>query len=69
MTGVLLGTALTLVALLGLVTAPRLAAVQGGVLPGNAAGRLRLAQTGGDDAQPDESEAADPAWASFMRAL
>lgn len=68
MTGVLLGTALTLVALLGLVTAPRLAAIQGGMLPGNAGGRLRLAQTGGD-AQPDESETADPTWASFMRAL
>ncbi|KGM33500.1 hypothetical protein [Inquilinus limosus] len=68
MTGVLLGTALTLVALLGLVTAPRLAAVQGGELSGNAGGRLRLAQTGGSD-QPDEAEDTDPTWASFMRAL
>lgn len=68
MTGVLLGTALTLVALLGLATAPRLAAIQAGSLSGNAGGRLRLAQTGGSD-QPDESEAADPTWASFMRAL
>ena len=64
MTGLLIGTALAVVALLGLVTAPRLAAVQGAPLSGN--GRLRLAQTGGE---ADESEAADPTWASFMRAL
>jgi hypothetical protein len=66
MTGVLIGTTLAFAALLGLVTAPRLAAVQGGPLSGNAAGRLRRAETGGD---ADESEAADPTWASFMRAL
>ncbi|MGL4965424.1 MAG: hypothetical protein ACRC67_29650 [Inquilinus sp.] len=64
MTGLLIGTALAFVALLGLVTAPRLAVVQGAPLSGN--GRLRLAQTGGE---ADESEAADPTWASFMRAL
>lgn len=69
MTGLLIGTALALVSLLGLVTAPRLAA-QGGALAGNAAGRLRLVQTGGSaDEATDESEAADPTWASFMRAL
>jgi len=66
MTGLLIGTALAFVALLGLVTAPRLAAVQGAPLSGN--GRLRLAQTGGSD-QPDEAEGTDPTWASFMRAL
>ncbi|WP_225771185.1 hypothetical protein [Inquilinus sp. Marseille-Q2685] len=65
MTGVLIGTALALVSLLGLVTAPRLAAVQGASLSGSAAG-LRRAETG--DAA-DESETADPTWASFMRAL
>lgn len=65
MTGVLIGTALALVSLLGLVTAPRLAAVQGASLSGNAAG-LRRAETGN---AADESEAADPTWASFMRAL
>jgi|GEM_PF-3417026 len=64
MTGLLIGTALAVVALLGLVTAPRLAVAQGGSLSGN--GRLRLAQTGGE---ADESETADPTWASFMRAL
>ncbi|TSD87566.1 hypothetical protein FFK22_016375 [Mycobacterium sp. KBS0706] len=64
MTGLLIGTALAFVALLGLVTAPRLAAVQGAPLSRN--GRLRLAQTGGE---VDESETADPTWASFMRAL
>ncbi|MFE0759088.1 hypothetical protein ACFW16_34330 [Inquilinus sp. NPDC058860] len=66
MTGVLIGAALALVSLLGLVTAPRLAAVQGASLPGSAAGRLRRVETGGE---ADESETADPTWASFMRAL
>jgi hypothetical protein len=66
MTGLLIGTALALVSLLGLVSAPRLAAAQGGSLSGNAAGGLRRVETGGE---ADESEAADPTWASFMRAL
>jgi hypothetical protein len=68
MTGLLIGTALALASVLGLVTAPRLAAIQGGALSGN--GRLRQAQTGGSaDEATDESETADPTWASFMRAL
>ena len=67
MTGLLIGTALALVALLGLVSAPRLAMAQGGSLSGNAAARLRRVTTTGGEA--DESEAADPTWASFMRAL
>jgi len=66
MTGLLIGTALAAVALLGLVTAPRLAMAQGGSLPGSAAGGLRRVETGGE---ADESETADPTWASFMRAL
>jgi hypothetical protein len=61
MTGLLIGTALALVALLGLVSAPRLAMAQGGSLSGNAAGGRRV--------EADESETADPTWASFMRAL
>jgi hypothetical protein len=65
MTGLLIGTALALVALLGLVSAPRLAMAQGGSLSGNASGGRRV-ETGGE---ADESEAADPTWASFMRAL
>jgi hypothetical protein len=66
MTGLLIGTALALVSLLGLVSAPRLAVAQGGSLSGNAAGGLRRVETGGE---ADEPEAADPTWASFMRAL
>lgn len=66
MTGLLIGTALALVSLLGLVTAPRLAAAQAGALSGSAAGGLRRVETGG---AADESETADPTWASFMRAL
>lgn len=67
MTGLLIGTALALVSVLGLVSAPRLAMTQGGSLSGTGTGGLRRVETGGGEA--DESEAADPTWASFMRAL
>ncbi|WP_395682644.1 hypothetical protein [Inquilinus sp.] len=68
MTGLLIGTALALVSVLGLVTAPRLAAAHSGALAGN--GRLQRVETGGSaDEATDESETADPTWASFMRAL
>jgi len=63
----ILGAGLTFAAILGLVPAPRVAMARGSALALRSVDRLGHRPDLDDDA--DESEAADPAWASFMRAM